>query len=147
MKKFNFSLGTVHKFKNQVLDDLKGQHAAAIAAVARQENVIAELKKGIVTLNLELNEKNKQGITILEATGYKRYLKILDNKVKEENKKLDQLKKTEEEKKEQVVEAKKEVASFDKLKERRLKEYNKEVQKKEELFVEEFVANRSFSGR
>ncbi len=40
-----------------------------------------------------------------------------------------------------MIEAKKEKASIDKLKEKKLDQYNKEVLKSEELFIEEFVSN------
>jgi len=40
-----------------------------------------------------------------------------------------------------VVEARKEVVSIEKLKEKKLLQYNKEVLRSEELFIEEFVSN------
>lgn len=144
MKQFHFSLSTVHKFKNQTLDNLKSQHALILAAVIKQEELILQLEENHRSLNMEFNVKNLQGITVIEAMGYKRYLKTLEGKIKEENGKLTALKETEEEKKQLVLEAKKEVASFDKLKEKRFDEYQKSVQKKEELFVEEFVSNRTY---
>lgn len=144
MKQFHFSLSTVHKFKNQTLDNLKNQHAMILAAVIKQEELILQLEENHRSLNMEFNVKNLQGITIIEAMGYKRYLKTLEGKIKEENGKLTALKESEEEKKQLVIEAKKEVASFDKLKEKRFDEYQKAVQKKEELFVEEFVSNRTY---
>ncbi|WP_027400168.1 flagellar export protein FliJ [Anaerovorax odorimutans] len=142
MKKFNFSLSTVHKYKNQILDNLKSQHATILAALKDQENILLKLEDKHKNINNEFNSKNKQGLILIEAIGYKRYLKILENKIKEEKDKLNSLKETESEKKTQVIEARKEVASLDKLKEKRLDEYNKALQKKEEQSVEEFVSNR-----
>jgi flagellar FliJ protein len=51
------------------------------------------------------------------------------------------LKKKEEHKRNEVVEARKEKASIEKLKEKKLDQYNKEVLRSEELFIEEFVSN------
>ena len=51
--------------------------------------------------------------------------------------------KREEKKRSEVVEAKQETSSIDKLKEKKLKEYEKAVQKQEELFIEEFVSTKN----
>ena len=40
MKKFKFSLETVLVYKQQVLDALKGEHAAILAQVRAQEEVL-----------------------------------------------------------------------------------------------------------
>ena len=45
------------------------------------------------------------------------------------------------------MEAKKETSSIDKLKERKRFEYEKEVQKQEELSIEEFVTTRDAMAR
>ena len=41
------------------------------------------------------------------------------------------------------MEARKETASIEKLKEKKRAQYDKEVQKDEERFIEEFVSNKS----
>ena len=56
--------------------------------------------------------------------------------------KLKKLRKREELKRNEVVEARKEKASIEKLKEKKLVQYNKEVLRSEELFIEEFVSNK-----
>ena len=40
MKKFKFSLDSVLSYKQQVLDALKGEHAAILAEVRAQEDVV-----------------------------------------------------------------------------------------------------------
>ena len=50
-------------------------------------------------------------------------------------------------KRSEVVEAKKETSSIDKLKEKKFKEYEKAVQKEEEQFIEEFVATKRAMAR
>ena len=45
------------------------------------------------------------------------------------------------------MEAKKETSSIDKLKEKKLDAYNKEVQKEDERFIEEFVATKRAMAR
>ena len=60
---------------------------------------------------------------------------------------METLRKEEEAKRQEVVEAKKETSSLDKLKEKKLDLYNKSVQKAEEILIDEFVSSaRSRSG-
>ena len=54
---------------------------------------------------------------------------------------LKKLRVKEEQKRNEVVEARKEKTSIEKLKEKKLDHYNKEVLRSEELFIEEFVSN------
>lgn len=145
MKKFSFSLDNVLVYKNQVLSNLKNEHGKAIARVIEQENKIETLNRQYFDLNKEYNEKNSYGITIIEASGYKAYLKTIENKIKEAVSELEHLKKLEEEKRKEVVGAKIETSSIDKLKEKKVEQYNKQIQKSEEIFIEEFVANCRFA--
>lgn len=141
MKKFNFPLDTVLGYKNQVLDSLRNEHASSLNDVIKQEEHIENLQIQYAEFNQSFNEKKAIGITIIEALNYESYLRKLEAIIKQEYKKLNELKKIEEEKRNMVIEAKKETASIEKLKEKKLEQYNKEVQKNEELFIEEFVAN------
>ena len=45
MKRFRYSLETVLHYKNQVLDNLKAEHAAAMERVNRKEEEIRSLKE------------------------------------------------------------------------------------------------------
>ena len=56
---------------------------------------------------------------------------------------IDRLKAEEEKKRVEVIAAKTEASSIDRLKDKRKKEYNAAERKAEEIFVEEFVANTS----
>ena len=57
------------------------------------------------------------------------------------------LKKQENAKKQEVINAKVDTSRFEKLKERKLVEYQKEVAKADELFVEEFVSGAAMRMR
>ncbi len=145
MKKFKFSLNTVHKFKNQVLDSLKNEHSQILSLIIKEENELAILVNERLELNQELNEKNKFGNTILEISSFKTYLKILDNKINEKCVTIEKLKEEESEKRAEVIEARKEIASLELLKDKKLEEYNKALAKSEELLIDEFVSNKLFS--
>ena len=61
--------------------------------------------------------------------------------IKFQNQKIAQIRKLEEKKRQEVVESRKEAAAIEKLKEKKIEQYNKDVKKKEEQFIEEFVSN------
>ena len=67
MKKFNFTLGTVLSYKNQVLDALKNEHAKILAKMHQQEEVIHNLEEEYKKCNEDFNQKKVEGITIIES--------------------------------------------------------------------------------
>lgn len=84
---------------------------------------------------------------ISEMHTYENYLDALRQKIRRKQEQLARLREQEEIKRNEVVEAKKETSSIDKLKERKRFEYEKEVQKQEELSIEEFVTTRDAMAR
>ena len=142
MKKFYFALDTVLRYKEQVLDGLKAEHARILAKVRECERAIEELERRHQECTEELRQNKMDGVTIREIHTYENYLESLGLQILQK-KDLKQLRVKEEAKRNEVVEAKKETSSIDKLKEKKLDAYNKEVQKEEEQFIEEFVATKS----
>lgn len=142
MKKFFFSLNTVLDYKERVLETLKGEHARILIKVRECEDEIEALEKECYLCGRELGENRARGITVNEIRTYENYMDALRLKIRRKQEELVRLREAEEKKKEEVVEAKKETSSIDKLKERKIEEYNKQVQKEEEQFIEEFVSTR-----
>ena len=140
MKKFNFTLGTVLNYKNQVLDSLKNEHAKILARINEQEKVIHNLEEEYKKCNNDFNQKKMEGSTIIESIGFEAYLRKLEVSIKQEEKKLALIKVEEENKRMEVVAAKQDTSSLEKLKEKKLEIYHKEEQKAEEALVEEFVS-------
>ena len=140
MKKFNFTLGTVLSYKNQVLDSLKNEHAKILARINEQEKVIHNLEEEYRKCNNDFNQKKMEGITIIESIGFEAYLRRLEVSIQQEERKLAFIKVEEENKRNEVVVAKQDTSSLEKLKKKKLEVYNKEEQKAEEAFVEEFVS-------
>ena len=147
MKKFSFSLDTVLDYKDQILESKQNEHGKAMAAQNEQEKIIIKLKSQYHTYKEELNEKRKQGLTVIEAISYESYMNHLDSMIRIENEKLEDLKEYQEQKRGEVVEAKKETSTIEKLKDKKKKEYDKIFLKKDELFIEEFVSNSMASGK
>ena len=140
MKKFNFTLGTVLSYKNKFLDALKNEHAKILAKMHQQEEVIHNLEEEYKKCNEDFNQKKVEGITIIESIGFEAYLRRLEVTIKQEEKKLALIKVDEENKRNEVVAAKQDTSSLEKLKEKKLEVYHKEEQKAEEMLIEEFVS-------
>jgi len=141
MKKFYFPLDTVLNYKDQVLDNLKNEHAQILYSVTQQEILIESLTEQRRAACDKIKEDTKAGLTINTMREYEKYITHLQQRIVAEQVILKKLKRKEEQKRAQVVEARKETASIEKLKEKKLLLYNKEVQRSEELFIEEFVSN------
>lgn len=147
MKKFHFSLETVLDYKQQALDALRAEHGAILAQVRAQEAVIAGLEEQYSQLDQTFTQRKLEGITVLEAMQYEQYLRAMEQKLRTENRKLELLRRQEEEQRTKVVEARQETASIEKLKEKKLDGYRKAVQKDEELMIDEFVSTtRAMAG-
>ena len=142
MKKFFFSLDTVLNYKEQVLDGLKAEHARILMKVRECEHAIEMLEQEHLRCAGEFRENRFNGMKISDIHTYENYLEALGIKIRRKYEQLEKLKEKEEAKRNEVVEAKKETSSIDKLKEKKFKEYEKAVQKEDEQFIEEFVTTR-----
>ncbi len=143
MKKFFFSLDTVLRYKEQILDNLKGEHARILQKIRMCEQEIEALEQERMDCAREFGRKRERGMAINDIRTYENYLESLRLKIIQKKNLLERLLEEEEKKREQVVEAKKETASIEKLRERKLMEYDKQVQKEEERFIEEFVVTKN----
>lgn len=142
MAKFKFSLKSVEKYRNIILDEAKGRYAKAVADSEKQLERIDNLKHELSIQNEELNLRNSQGISILELQGYKTYMKILENNIKDEEYKLKTLRKIEQKRRFEMIAAKTDAMSIEKLKEKRWEEYLKEEEKRQQDATLEFVSNQ-----
>ena len=140
MKKFFFPLDTVLRYKEQVLDSLKGEHARILAKIRECENAIDELEHEYSQCAAEFQQNKMNGMKINEMHTYENYFDSLRLKIRRKQEQLARLR-------EEVVEAKKETSSIDKLKERKRFEYDKEVLKQDERLIEEFVTTRDAMAR
>lgn len=142
MKKFRFSLETVLDYKQQVLETLQAEHGAILARVREQEKLIEELEAAYRALSHEFNRRKEEGLTVLDAVRYEQYLRSSERQIEEAYKHLRELEQQAEKKRNEVVEAKKETSSIEKLREKKLEGYNKAVQKSEEAMIDEFVTTK-----
>jgi len=142
MKKFRFPLETVLDYKQQVLDALQVEHGAILAQIRAQETKIEEMETAYRQLNGEFARRKLEGITIVDAMKYDQYLRAMERQLEDAYKHLELLKQQAEKKRREVVEAKKETSSIEKLREKKLDGYNKAVQKSEEAMIDELVMTK-----
>ena len=114
MKKFQFSLDTVLDYKQQVLDGIQNEYSALLLQVRRQEERLHREQQNYIELNQEFRQATSQGITVAAALN--------------------------EEKRKQLVVARQDTSSLEKLKEKKKEAYVKLVQKMEEQFIDELVS-------
>ena len=141
MKKFKFSLDSVLSFKQQTLEALQGEHAMILLQVREQEEKLDSVKNNYREYNEEYCIRKAEGLTITDAIMYQGGLCALEADIERETEQLALIRKKEEEKRAEVIEAKKETSSLEKLKDKKLDIYQKAVQKSEEIFIEEFVVS------
>lgn len=145
MKRFRYELETVLEYKNQMLDDLKLEHARIVNRVNRKKDEIKRLNEEMAEYEHAFEQTKREGTSIENYRLFDMCIGKMEKTIDEENQKLETLKQKEAAKKEEVVEAKIDTSKFEKLKERRWQDYQKAEQKAEEAFVEEFVT-RSYQG-
>jgi flagellar FliJ protein len=140
MKKFQFSLETVLDYKQQILDSLQAEHGKLLAQVHKQEAVLEQLNLHYQQENQSFAEKKAQGITVGQALMIDASLRVLERDIHRETLHLEELNLKAEEKRLQVVEAKQETASIEKLKEKKVHQYHQIERKNEEAMIDEFVS-------
>ncbi len=139
MKRFQFNLNTVLSYKQQVLEELQNEHGQLLYQVRQQELVLQAAEERYRGLNLEFRQAETEGLTIAEALRYESGLRFLEDEIQREAKRLREYEAAAEEKRRQVVAARQDTASLEKLKDKKWEDYQKQVQKGEELLIEELV--------
>ena len=142
MKKFRFSLETVLEYKQQILDSLQAEHGAILARIRKQEEHIEALEAEYRHLSQEFNRRKAEGISILDALKYEQYLRAMERQIQLALEDLAQLQKKEEAKRAEVVTAKQDTSSIEKLREKKLDHYKKAMQKNEEAMIDELVSTK-----
>ena len=141
MKKFQFNQDTVLRYKQQVLDNMQNEYAAALARVREQEGILAALEGRYRDLNAGFREAETAGITVADAMGYEMGLRVLEGEIQRAEAKLEQMRQEAEERRLRLVAARQDAAALEKLREHQWDDYQKAVQKQEEQFIDELVSN------
>lgn len=142
MKKFRFELETVLSYKRQMLDALQVEHAAALAELRKQQELIETLWTSYRAYGEEYRVRCAAGLAIQDVLSYQAGLRAREREIQQETDHLAELRKKEEAKRSEVVTAKQDTSSIEKLREKKLENYQAAIAKSEEQFIEEFVSSR-----
>ena len=134
-------LDTVLQYKRQVLDGAQNEYAEAIQRVRQQERRLREAEARHRSLNQQFRRAEAEGITIADAMGYEMGLRMLEGEIQREESRLHQLQTEAEERRKRMIAARQDTSSLEKLREKKLESYEKELQRQEELRIDELVAN------
>ena len=142
MKRFRFQLEPVLNFKLQGLDALLAELADLQARAAAQEARRDEAYRQLAEYDALCARKRAEGMTVLEAMECERCQQVLDRRAKKEQQTLLVYQQEAEAKRDEVVEARKETHSLERLKDLRRGEYDTALRKEEEKVLDDLTAAR-----
>lgn len=145
MKRFQFQLEPVLNFKQQELDALMAQLGAIQATVRQQEAVRDAARRRLDDYGREYEQAKSEGLTVVEALKYQGCLEALDRELAREEQKLQALREQAEQKRQEVVRARQDSMSLEKLRDMRRREYDAAQAKEEEKFLDDLTAARRFA--
>ncbi|MFI3253276.1 MAG: flagellar export protein FliJ [Eubacteriales bacterium] len=140
MKKFQFSLETMLGYRQQVLESKQQEYATAQGHALTQEHIYFAAQDEYNDFNDEFCMKKAVGMTVVEAMSCESCLRTLEDTIKKEKKELLRLEQVAEERRQEMILAKQDASSAEKLREKKLEDYNKAATKAEEAFIDELVA-------
>ena len=142
MKRFQFQLEPVLSFKQQGLDALMVELSAIQASVVAQENKRSAAYQKLADYDAESVRKNAEGLTVIEAMERQSCQQVLARRARQEDAELERLRREAEKKRAEIVEARKETHSLEKLRETRKNEFNAAMAKAEEKELDALTAAR-----
>lgn len=143
MKKFKFSLEKILQLKEQILKNLKNDLSVLQLALREKEEEIQNLWFKYRDSDESYKEKSSKSIMPYEIKYYKDFMSSVLNAIKKREAEKELILKKIEAKKQEIISLNIEISSLEKLKEKKYAKYNYQVQKIEEILIEEFVSNSS----
>ena len=140
MKKFRFRLDSVRGYRQQVLEGLQNEYAQAMELVRQQEARKADAEARYRQLNRKFREEAAAGITAADAMSYEGGLRQLEREIARETQLLQKYQQAAEEKRSLMMQAHIDTTVLERLREKQLREYQKEAAKNDERFIDELVS-------
>ncbi|MBP0981964.1 MAG: flagellar FliJ family protein [Oscillospiraceae bacterium] len=142
MKKFNFPLEKVLRFRTSLLDEEKNKLAELRRDVIETENKIDDCRRQMAESDLELKESAAKGTTIQRIQILNFQIESARNMIEELEKQLKKQQLLVERQLGVVLEATKDVNGLERLKEKQREEYNEAVRKEDDLTISELVSSQ-----
>ena len=142
MKKFNFPLEKVLRFRTSLLDEEKNKLAELRRDVIETENKIEDCRRQMAESDLELKESAAKGTTIQRIQILNFQIESARNMIEDLEKQLKKQQLLVERQLGVVLEATKAVNGLERLKEKQREEYNEAVRKEDDLTISELVSSQ-----
>ncbi len=142
MKKFSFRLQTVLNIKEQKEEKLKNELLQINALKAKQELLLRELDKAKKQKGREKQQCQTEGTSIERLVFFEKHIQGLIKKIEDTEKKIQELNKLYDKKRQEVIQATKEKKIFEKLKERDFRLFNKAVSDAEQKSLDEIAISK-----
>ena len=140
MKKFQFGLDRVLDYRQRILEGRQNEYATATRRVQEQQAKLDAVQERYQSLNNRFREEAAAGITIADAMSYENGLRVLEREIARETQTLQRLEQEAKEKRQRRLQAYMDATVLERLKEKQRDAYEKEVQKRDEQFIEELVS-------
>lgn len=128
--------------KEQIEKDVKNRLAVARARLENEKNRLNLFKAERNTVACQLNQEASRGIKVCDIQCFNTYLDHLNNKVAKQANIVNMHSKTADKIREELVKAMQEKKTLQKLKEKKYIKFKKEVNRKEQMAVDELISYR-----
>ena len=145
MKKFTFTLEKVLSVKNQLHEVKRNELMQLQLQLNNILDAIDDNQREFDKYNSDVNQIMQGGTNSGSIESYKNYFTFLNNREKQLKLEQQHAERMIADKQQEIIEIKTEISGLEKLKEKQLAEYNKALQKQQELEIEEFL-NEKLSG-
>lgn len=143
MKKFEFSLEKVFRFRSQQLDIEMNTLALMRYELLELENRLAHLRGELERKHQDYQVRSQQGMRVADIQEYQYYKDTLEEQIKAVMAERETLIERIEKQLQVVLEFKKEVSGLEKLKEKQWEEYQEAERKAETEFILELVSAKT----
>lgn len=140
-KKFAFSLQKLLNFKEQLFDVERNILSEMNAILRAMHDELAALYREHKEKSEEFLECCAAGITTGEMAIHKNYLRAVEQAIRDKHKQIELQQEAVDRQTDKVREAKLEISTMEKLREKKLEEYNYLDNKAQEQFIEEYVTS------
>ena len=145
MKKFQFSLQKLLNYREQLLNIEMGTLNNMYARLRALQDELEAIENGLVAANEGFKRRTAEGILAMQMVSHNAYIESLHDDILTKNNQISLQQQAIDRQMDKVREAKIEISTMEKLKERKIEEYQYLEMKEQELFIEEFVSNKSAS--
>jgi flagellar FliJ protein len=146
-KAFEFRLEKLLELRRLREDVAQRELGEARKAVAEQNRVILAILNEEEAGKKALRELMKKTVNILQLRLQEGYLASLERRLRQEYGRLQELSKTEQEKRKALIEARKGVRVLERFRERQYREYRHELEAEERKFLDEVAQNAATGDR